>query len=153
MKYPTVPKILRSVPLHLNDMTDKQWNASVLWYSKLPLKELRKRQGIVDDQIKELYKAVNRRDVSLKHDPHALMSWNNLHVMEDMLTQSIMKKEFKENPAKKFDYLVIGPPPQNIQKYMALTKKEAEHAMLEGLKVIGPYGSKSFLKGAKKRRA
>lgn len=147
-KYPPVPKILRSVPLHLNDMTDKQWDASVLWYSKLPLTELRKRQGIVDDQIKELYKAVNRRDVSLKQDPHALMSWNNLHTMEDVLTQAVMKKEFKDNPAKKFDYLVIGR--QGIQKYMALTKKEAEHAKLEGLQVIGPYGSKSFLKGMKK---
>jgi len=99
VKTPPVPKILQSVPLHLGDMTDAQWDASVLWYSKLPLKELRKRQDITIGQREDLYRRTRARHMEMS--AHELMGWNNLQIMEDILTQAVMRKmpRYRKNPA------------------------------------------------------
>jgi hypothetical protein len=99
MKYPPVPKILKRVPLYLADMSDAQWDASVLWYSKLPLKEIRRRQDITIGQREDLYQRIKgrRRDMTAQES----MAWNNLSIMEDILTQAAMRKlpRYRRNPA------------------------------------------------------
>ena len=114
MRYPTVPKILQSVPSNLADMTDGQWDASVLWYSKLPLRELRERQSIVASQQKYLYESGKSRFGKWPQTKDALYSraWSNLQILESILTEAVMKKEFKSNPRlnlrKQFTYKEIG---------------------------------------------
>ncbi len=99
-KYPAVPKILQSVPQHLSDMTDAQWDASVKWYSKLPLKELRLRQRMASGQKEDLYKRT--RKIGREMSAHETMGWNNLDILEDILTQAVMRKlpRYKSNPKR-----------------------------------------------------
>ena len=89
-KSPLVPKILQSVPQNLSDMTDAQWDASVKWYSKLPLKEIRKRQGITTGQKEDLYRRT--RAIGREMNTQESMGWNNLDVMESILTEAAMRK-------------------------------------------------------------
>lgn len=78
-------KDLGDIPKDLTKMSEKQFDASVKKLSKLPLKELRRRQDLNEKQTKIAYDAKN--DSALK----------NLKVREELYLEAIMEKEFKAN--------------------------------------------------------
>jgi hypothetical protein len=75
-------KTLSDVPQNLTKMSKKQRAASVDKLSKLPAKELRKRQDLNDKQIKIAFDARNTPVL------------DNLRVREDILREAVDKKEF-----------------------------------------------------------
>lgn len=151
MKYPKVPKILQSVPHNnLSGMSAEQLKASVIWYSKLPIAELRKRQSLVVAQQKIAY--ANKNTSALK----------NLGVIEDVLTQAVMKKTFKKNPARtKTEKINMFGTNNDTDKYVVAVdgyfgvfdnKKDAEKAynMIGGYEgsdglAETPFGSAQFM--------
>jgi len=70
------------LPQDLTKLTKKQQKDVIAFFVTLPLKELRKRQDIVKKQQKDAYKQKN--DLAMK----------NLQVKDNMLMNSIDKKEF-----------------------------------------------------------
>jgi hypothetical protein len=81
------------LPKNLEDMTGEQLRSVVDMLAKKPLKELRKRQDLVQQQIKAEME---------KPDKESIRTIRNLHMMEHHLMMAVDKKEFPEDrPAKK----------------------------------------------------
>lgn len=73
------------LPKDLSKMSKKQIKSVIVYLSKKPVKELRKKQDLVNKQIE---KAFNE-----KND----FAMSNLGIMRDILTEAVMKKEFGDD--------------------------------------------------------